>query len=115
MHDKLDEMFELQRNLMSRLQVGTVQDEFEETLTKHTVYTSTALVDEVHEFLRELNWKPWKKTRKEVDMARVHDELADCWHFLIELSLMWGLNEQKIIEAFRNKNKVNHKRQDGGY
>ena len=73
-----------------------------------------ALTDESHEALRELNWKPWKKTQKQEDLGKLAEEIADCWHFMLEITLLFNLED--TIEAFLNKTfKKNEDRANGGY
>ena len=48
--------------------------EDKENYTKDKVL---ALLDETHEVLREINWKSWKKTKKDIDHAHLLEELAD--------------------------------------
>lgn len=123
MEYRLQEMFKKQAELMTRLglKVRTNKDlvllkpEEQQELTEETVVLAFALQDEVHEFVRELNWKPWKQTKKEVNVEAVQKELIDAWHFLIELSLMWGLNSDNVHDMYLQKNQENHQRQDKGY
>lgn len=123
MEDRLQEMFKKQQELMIRLKVKTrstgelsaMTPEQMEDLTDETRVIAFALLDEVHEMIRELNWKPWKKTLKPVDLEKVQKELIDAWHFLIELSLMWGLSAERVQELYLEKNKENHQRQDSNY
>lgn len=119
--DRLAQLFDHQLRLMQRLKVPTRHPgdlrwlQSERPLTIATVTASMALLDEVHEFMRELNWKPWKKKRKEIELDKIHGELVDCWHFLMQLSLMWGLGPDELFEGYLVKNGINHQRQDGGY
>ena len=120
--DKLDTLIKDQTKLMERLgvlklpssQLGRHSNNFDH-LTADTMTTSFALLDEVHEFARELNWKPWKKTKKEVDLRKVQLELIDAFHFMLELMIIWGLDANQIFELYQSKLAENHKRQDGGY
>lgn len=123
MENRMQEIFKKQAELMTRLglKVRTNKDlmllkpEEANLLTQETTVLAFALEDEIHEFIRELNWKPWKQTKKEVNIELVQKELIDAWHFLIELSLMWGLNSENVADLYLQKNLENHKRQDGGY
>lgn len=117
---KLELMFEKQIQLMDKLGVPYIKSptaEFrtEEVLTEASVGISFALTDEIHEFMRELNWKPWKKTKKIVDIVKVQNELIDCWHFLIELSIIWGLEAEDVANLYLQKNQVNVTRQQENY
>ena len=120
--DKLETLIEGQTKLMERLKVlrlpGNGLGEHDQTyvwLTKDTLAISFALLDEVHEFVRELNWKPWKKTLKPVELEKIRMELIDAQHFLFELMIMWGMDAEMIFKLYQTKLAENHKRQDGGY
>lgn len=73
-----------------------------------------AMTDELHEVLRELNWKPWKQTKKEVDFEKVGGEIADCWHFLLELTMLFNL-EEKLPRLMAASFAKNHARLKAGY
>lgn len=73
-----------------------------------------ALEDELHEVLGELNWKPWKTSRKEVDFDKLGGEIADCWHFLLELTMLFNL-EKKLPELMQKSFDKNHGRLKTGY
>lgn len=111
MTDQLNEIFELQRALQERL-----GNKPESLLYNQGLITvnSIALIDEVIEALRETPWKPWKRNQQ-LNPDRFREEIVDAWHFLINLSLCAGFDADTLAAAFKNKNVVNHKRQDKGY
>lgn len=122
--DKLDKLFAYQLDFMDKLGVSRttgikIKEEERELadrcLTQDTLPIAFALLDEVHEFVRELPWKPWKKKNKPADREKVKQELTDCWFFLLELSIMWGLDAKTLMEEYEKKLKINHERQNGGY
>jgi len=73
-----------------------------------------ALFDEVAEALREVPWKPWK-LNQEFNVKKFKIELIDIFHFLINLFLLSGMNSRQVINLFKNKNKINIRRQKDGY
>lgn len=73
----------------------------------------TALEDEGRELRKELLWKWWSKDR--IDRDRVRAEIIDQLHFLVSLALCAGFDAQSFADAYLNKNKINEKRQEGGY
>jgi len=75
---------------------------------------SLALIDEIMEALRETPWKPWKKQQL-FNKEKYKEELIDCWHFLINLSLASGMNAEEVKERFMKKNKENNERQKNNY
>lgn len=86
-----------------------------EWLTKEFVL---AMMAELGETLEWMNWKIWKKTRVQYDAARVrelHIELVDLLHFLVNIMILWDMTPQMVVQYYREKNKVNHDRQENGY
>jgi hypothetical protein len=73
----------------------------------------TALEDEGRELRKELLWKWWSKDR--IDRDRVRHEIVDQLHFLVSLALCAGFDAASFADAYLNKNKINEKRQEGGY
>lgn len=80
-----------------------------------------ACLDELSEILRETAWKNpkyikygWKKTQK-LNPELFKEEIIDLWHFIINLSLVSGMDSDELYRRFINKNKTNHKRQKDGY
>ena len=74
-----------------------------------------ALSQEIHEFINELGWKPWK-AQKARDRARVLDEFADVLAFVglfvVYLRAMGALPTD-LAEAYVDKSQVNIKRLEG--
>jgi len=118
--DKLTDLFEKQRFLMQKLGVRYA-DSPEHFAANEAELTGVfkeylmALIVELAETLQELNWKPWKKTRKPLDMSKIHEEIIDAWHFLLELSIIVGLDSSKIHTVYLAKNRENLVRQKTGY
>ena len=73
-----------------------------------------ALLDEVHEVLGEVGWKPWAKSRH-VNEERAKEELVDAWHFFMNLMLAVGLTADELYEGYIEKNRVNLERWQSGY
>ena len=73
-----------------------------------------ALFDETSEALKEVPWKPWKQNQQ-FNVKKFRMELIDVFHFLINLFLLSGMNSRQVINLFKNKNKINRKRQQDGY
>lgn len=73
-----------------------------------------ALEDELHEALNEMGWKPWA-TSKHFNREAVQGELIDAYHFLMNLMLIAGMDENMVNKKYRAKNAVNLKRQQDGY
>ena len=75
----------------------------------------TALVDELHELLGEIGWKPWAKSRH-INLEAARGEFIDALHFMGNLALVLGLDDAKeIISRYHAKHAKNAKRQEEGY
>ena len=107
--DKLDELFGRQTKF--QIKCGNKPNEFNIQNYKDQ---TLALIDELLEALRETAWKPWKK-QQENNIEKVREELIDAWHFLINLSMLVGMDSNILFNKFCEKNRENFKRQDEGY
>lgn len=74
-----------------------------------------AATDELHEVLHEHNWKPWKKTKKEVNLRNIHEELTDVMFFLLEMMIVSGMDAETLYANYFEKFQVNIKRAEEGY
>jgi hypothetical protein len=59
--------------------------------------------------------KPWKQTDRPVDRDAFLDELADAWHFLIEMHVIAGITPTEVFKAYFAKTLINQHRQQTGY
>ncbi|MCL2847493.1 MAG: dUTPase [Firmicutes bacterium] len=96
---KLDEYIRQKRNL-------------DFTSEEWTQKKCLALLDEVGELLREVNYKWWKNP-KTVDKDLVAGELVDILHFWVSMCLDFGITASDIHKIYFDKNKENFNRQDG--
>ena len=75
----------------------------------------TALIDELHELLGEIGWKPWAKSRH-INLDAARGEFIDAMHFMANLALVLGLNDaEEILRLYHKKHEKNAKRQEEGY
>ena len=72
-----------------------------------------AMRQESAEAIDSLNWKWWKKDDDNWDNVKV--ELIDILHFWVSMCTVAGLDAKSVMDLYFKKNKLNHKRQDGGY
>ena len=108
----LKEMFEKQKVLQKRL----FDIDLPKMMPDKLPITVTSIVAELGEILEEQQaWKDWKKNPKPIDAANLDTELADLWHFVINLTLYLGYDAADIFGAFNRKNVTNHIRQDNNY
>ncbi|HKW20069.1 MAG TPA: dUTPase [Ktedonobacterales bacterium] len=81
-------------------------------LDRCTTWTR-AIIHECCELDNELNWKPWKNTH---DLATNREdrlfEMADIFHFFVQLALDQGFSASDIYSAYIAKNEENRRRQE---
>ena len=115
--NNLEYLFKLQENFFNILKDNIPLHKFH-VITKENIELIKnqilALFDEVGEALREVPWKPWK-INQHFNVNKFRMELIDVFHFLINLFLLSGMNSRQVINLFKNKNKINVKRQKDGY
>lgn len=73
------------------------------------------VVEELMEAVGNLKNKPWRQTPVPTDTAGFREELADVWHFFIQLHLLAGLNPLEVFQDYFSKSVINQNRQQGGY
>ena len=77
---------------------------FPEVNPDYVATFSLGLIAELGEVLQVYKgWKPWKKEDIEVDRKQMDPELADMWHFMINLSLALGYDAEDVVRAFNEK------------
>lgn len=112
--DKLEEMFEMQRNLNARI-LGPQADQLMQTnKTEWLLKYSRALQQEVAELIDCVPWKWWAHYQKE-DVEHAKVELIDIIHFVISLAQTLGMSAEDVYNIYMKKNAVNFQRQDAGY
>lgn len=81
----------------------------------------TAMEQEIAELKDCLNWKWWSKEYQKhkpldiLDEQNLKVEIIDILHFLISVMQASGLTPEQVYNIYKQKNKINHKRQDNGY
>lgn len=73
-----------------------------------------ALLDEMHEALAEIGWKPWA-TSRHMNRDAFVGELVDAWHFLMNLLLSAHVTPEEFFSLYVAKNEKNARRQNDGY
>jgi len=111
--DKMDEIFDLQEKLNSRIGVN-MNEMSDEDRTKWILNYIRAMQQELAELTDSVPWKWWAKYQ-EFDQQNAKVEIVDLFHFLISLAQVMGMSANDVFEAYLKKNKVNHNRQDSGY
>ena len=111
--DKLENIFELQEKLNSRIGVNMEgMDEAEQT--KWILNYVRAMQQELSELTDSVPWKWWAKYQ-EFDEQNARVEVVDLFHFLISMAQVLGMTADDVFQAYLKKNEVNFKRQESGY
>lgn len=71
-------------------------------------------LDEFHEALAEIGWKPWA-TSRHINREAFLGELIDVLHFWVNLCLAVGADADEILYRYNEKASRNRKRQADGY
>jgi len=111
--DKMDEIFNLQEKLNTRIGVN-MNEMNDECRAKWILNYIRAMQQELAELTDSVPWKWWAKYQ-EFDKQNARVEIVDLFHFLISLAQVLGMSADDVYEAYIKKNKVNHNRQDSGY
>ncbi len=113
MADRLEHIFEMQKELNKRIGVNTDNMNDDERV-KWTLNYTRAMGQELAELIDSVPWKWWAKYQ-EFDKQNARVEVADMFHFLISLAQTLGLTAEDVYQIYLKKNKVNFERQDCGY
>ena len=73
------------------------------------------MVEELYEAINHLKNKPWKQTMQTTPLEAFREELADAWHFFIELHIIAGLTAEDVFAEYFKKTLINVARREGGY
>lgn len=111
--DKLEEIFQMQETLNSRIGVE-LPPATDEEKAKWVLNYTRAMQQETAELIDSVPWKWWAKYQK-FDEQNAKVEVVDLFHFLVSLAQTLGMSADDIYEAYVKKNKVNHERQESGY
>ena len=111
--DKMDEIFNLQEKLNTRIGVN-MNEMNDEDRAKWILNYIRAMQQELAELTDSVPWKWWAKYQ-EFDKQNARVEIVDLFHFLISLAQVMGMSADDVYEAYLKKNKVNNNRQDSGY
>lgn len=124
--DMLEEIFEGQKKLMEKYhiiekEIGLLQTEdVPVNLQSHLGQArlkdfAWRITEEIGEAMSCLKNKPWKKTQMETDVTHYYEELADAFHFFVELCLLSGISAKDLHELYFKKHAVNCFRQRSEY
>lgn len=118
---RLQDMLDLQFKLQERLGYD-FENMTREDWTKYIKEFSIHIGQELNEMLYELPYfKPWKDysglTPDEETQCwkKAQKEFIDLWHFILNVALALGLDEDTLFRMYKDKNAENHQRQNDGY
>jgi hypothetical protein len=118
MSDEKPDRLAIMLNMQSELQERSYGQRIEELEGEERIQMFkemyVALVDELHESLGEMGWKPWA-TSKHFNEAAVQGELIDAWHFFMNLLILSGMDPEQMFEKYMAKHRKNQQRQIDGY
>jgi hypothetical protein len=72
-------------------------------------------IEELYEAIGLLKNKPWKQTARETDREDFYKELADAWHFWLELMIYAGMSPDLVQQYYFNIADNNDQRRAEGY
>ena len=72
-------------------------------------------IEELMEAMNCLKNKPWKQSMMETDVAHYREELADAFHFFVELCILSGMESSDLFLMYFLKSEVNKFRQESKY
>lgn len=125
--DQLRTIFEGQRTLMVRYHdmekkngAGVVSEDDLGDIDSRYVQARVHelfgwMVRELGEAMQELPSKPWKHVFGEVDEAKFREEMADAFHFFVEMCITAGMTADDLFEGYFGAWQKNRKRQENGY
>jgi dimeric dUTPase (all-alpha-NTP-PPase superfamily) len=70
--------------------------------------TGMRVIQELCEALECLRNKPWKTSHVITDEEHMKEEMADAFHFFIELCISIGMDAEELFTYYAKKNEVNH-------
>ena len=125
--DKLETIFDGQNQLIDkyhdieagrgalviqRKDFGAIDSRFVQWRIKDLAYRT---VEELSEATNCLKNKPWKQSEVMTDKEHFYEELADAFHFFIELCITAGMDAEDLALLYHKKNAVNKFRQRSKY
>jgi hypothetical protein len=72
-------------------------------------------IEELSEATNTLKNKPWKNDEVATDKDHFYEELADAFHFFVELCITAGLDASDLFKLYFLKSEVNKFRQRSNY
>lgn len=93
-------------------QFGDLDHRFVQWRIKDLAYRT---VEELSEATNCLKNKPWKQSEVPTDKVHYYEELADAFHFFVELCITSGMTAEDLARVYHRKHAVNEFRQRSNY
>ena len=91
---------------------GKIDHRFVQWRIKDLAFRS---IEELTEATNTLKNKPWKQSEVPTDKTHFYEELADAFHFFIELCITAGMDAEDLARIYHRKHAVNQFRQESNY
>lgn len=113
--DRLELMYEMQKELQRRFNDGKAIGEFsEEEHIAQLMPNAFSMFAETFEAFKEVGWKPWA-TSRHFNREAFKSEMVDAWHFFLNMMLHADMTVEELYAGYVDKNQKNHQRIDEGY
>lgn len=119
--DRLSIMFDKQWELQDSKGIWTKINENDTNIQEYLNQNFLALHEEAVEIMRETAYKNpeyvkfgWKKNQQ-MNFEKAKDEIIDLWHFVMNISMVIGMDEEEFFKRYCIKNNINHERDNNGY
>jgi hypothetical protein len=99
-------------NVVEAPAFGELDSRFVQWRIKDLAYRT---VEELSEATNCLKNKPWKQSEVATDKLHFYEELADAFHFFIELCITSGMDAEDLARIYHRKHAVNQFRQRSNY
>lgn len=83
-------------------------------LATYLDWNQTAAVQELAEVREEFSWKPWAVDDPFVNASRIRDEVIDVMHFLGNILVAIGVDDDELEHFYRKKQAINRARAESG-
>lgn len=91
-----DEQIKIQKELNSKVCKKLKPEERNRLYREHCIFT----IEEIIEGLRNINHKPWKKTKELDNIDELKDELIDEFRFFLNRCILVSLTPQEFVARF---------------
>lgn len=106
-------VMESQKKLQKAYKVLPLKDETDRNAKLKDMLFS--LEDELHECLREFDWRSWTVSNGRMNKDRVKDELRDAFQFFVNCMLIVGMTPEELFSRTEEKQIVNWRRLENSY